>query len=70
MKLTKLSGAESTWRRAERLLPSLWVTVLSAVCLSVSALFWTYGAAFAISIFTVILKASMYATHFAFSQQV
>jgi len=63
-------AADTDVKRAYPVMRSLTVATLSAVALSISSLFWTYSAAYASSIFTVILKGTMYATHISLMQAV
>ena len=65
-----LSIVEGDVKKAYPIVISLTVATLSSVALSISSLFWTYSAVYASSIFAVILKGTMYATHISFIQTV
>jgi len=62
--------ADSDVKRAYPIVISLTVATLSAIALSISSLFWKYSVAYASSVFSIILKGTMFATHFSFTMTV
>ncbi|KAK2139349.1 hypothetical protein LSH36_1850g00012 [Paralvinella palmiformis] len=64
----ELKTEESDVKKAYPIVISLTVATLSSVALSISSLFWKYSVVYASSIFAVILKGTMYATHVSFTQ--
>ncbi|KAK2152296.1 hypothetical protein LSH36_332g00003 [Paralvinella palmiformis] len=63
-----LFGPDIETKKAYPVVFSITMATLSAVALSISSLFWTYSAVYVSSVFAIILKGTMYASHLTFIQ--